>query len=345
MGNWVMLAALVAGSLAAEPPHPRSKEDDAGRSVVSVGATAGAGWGTSTYGLLASQEVEGIPGDVVAESALEWPMSGADLGFDVSWQAPRSSGHWGGWIRGRILVGSPLGRMIDEDWVTAKGLDLTRTKFSYTESRVDGGRFVGDAGFYLSRHPVGAIPSGGAWDFLFGYRHELVYLEAWGVEDGWQLEDVGKEAQVSLDPHVQAADFDGHHLYPYAGLLYRFRAGKRFRCDVRGVGTGFVAIETDDHVLRGKRMSGLAWGLGALVGIRPQWVFEKERSKGKVPAVSIGVELEAQYARTLAGTLKQEYYDDDPGVPGDQTGTEIPDSDYFAQVLRIGGDAFLAILF
>jgi len=318
----------------------------AGATEIAVGGAVFQGWGTSTWGLDASQQVDGVAGDVIAQSRLAWPLTGTDVGLDVTWQADGGrSGHWGGWVRAHVMVTDPIGRMVDEDWLTAKGLDVDKTMISYTESKVQGGSFVGDAGFYLSLYPAGEIPALGEWDLHFGYRHEVLNLDAWGVDDGWQLGQNGAQVPVSLDPHTLAAEFDGHHLYPYVGVLYRVRAGKRFRCEVRGVGTGFVSIEKDDHVLRSKRMNSLGWGLGALVGARPEWVFEKDRKTGKGATVSVGLGLEVQYARTLTGTIEQEYYSDDPGFAGDQTQQEIPDSDYYAQVLRVAGGGFLKIIF
>jgi len=343
MGHRALLVTLTTGVALLLAGAGLAQEQ---ATAVEVGVSPGLVWGTSTYGLHFSQQMEGVSGDVVAESELQWPLTSMDIGFDVSWRVPRRlHGHWGGWVRSRFAVGEPVGRMEDSDWLTAKGEGVDRTRISYTESKVKGGSLVADAGFYLSKSPVEESPPGGEWDLHFGYRHEAVYLEAWGVEDGWQMAPLGQQSQIFVDSHTEMADFDAHHLFPYAGVLYRVKAGKRFRCEIRGVGMGFVSVETDDHVLRSKKLQSLGWGLGALVGARPEWVFEKDKKSGKGASVSIGLGVEAQYARTLVGTMEQAYYDDDPGLPGDQSDQEIPDSDYFAQVIRVGGEVFLRVLF
>jgi len=278
--------------------------------------------GTSSYHLELTAYEPSIKRVITASSELVWPMSSLLAGLELGFARDLPRGR-------RITIAlsgatnllDPWGTMDDSDYLAS---GLTKIKFSYTESKTQGRVLLADLGARLTlwrwrkeRRDLGL-------DLRLGYRHLFLSSSAWGAE-GWQLNGQARQVPVSIEPGTRGIDYVTHRFLPYVGAGLEARLGERFTLEPELRLLMAFARNHDDHVLRNKEGKAFTAGLGVLLGVSPRFLLA--RSASGAVSVSVGADVELVYLGAW-GTLKQDYYGDDPFLSGDQTGTPIPDSDF-----------------
>jgi len=297
----------------------------------------GSAFGQSLYGL--EHTVEAEPSSVFVRSELDWPVDVLLLGLEATLGGDLPAGRrWGLSLVVQTNLTDPRGEMADSDWWSIEGV-LPLTKFSFTTSATEARGVLGELRGWLAPVGWGTAVNGADLLVLLGYRHEWLDLSAFGA-DGWQLDDDVRVA-VDLAADTRAADYRLHRLLPFLGVGLQAWLLEVLLLDVELRLLGVFGLDRDDHVLRNKLARGTAYGLGTSLSLAPRWSIALTAAL----RLALGVVFEVQYLNGFAGTLEQDYYADDPYLPGDETALDLPDVDFYLESLRFTLQAVVELRF
>jgi hypothetical protein len=262
-------------------------------------------------------------GSVTAKSQLDFSVNSLMAGGDLVIKGTSSSGRlWEVGLSAATNVTQPGGTLLDRDWLGAQGTSL---EFSHTDSSEKGhlvhGEIWGAIGLIPENHSLGSL----ALDLLFGYRHELYVMDAYGV-DGWQLDSNLVRQQVHLDAGESLLHFISQKFMPNAGLKLRGLWGSFF-LDSSLRAAAIVSYDIDDHLLRNKKGTATSFGIGGLLGVAPGFILSGEGATGSL--ITLGLDLQLLYQRAW-GTLRQAFYGRDPSNPASGPEDSIPNADFTA---------------
>jgi hypothetical protein len=237
----------------------------------------------------------------------------------------------------------PWDTFVDRDFVSASSEGFNQTiEFSHTDSRATLRALVLEGAFRLRIAELSDTPGKSPLHLVAGLRYEWSSYGAYGAW-GWQLDGMQNQAPFSIPDDVLALRYDVRYWLPFIGTGVDFRLGERFNLGAEGRLLFSRSVHDDDHVLRHKLAHSLANGMGFGLALEP--TVEVAGKEGAAVRVFVGLSGQVQYVGHLGGRLSQTYYADDPSLPGDQTGTVIPDADFSFTSLRARLLAFAAVRF
>ncbi len=323
--RWLSLAvaALLAPSAAA------AADDD-----LRLRAHLGTLLGTTDYGLDATVtgQVEGRPVQVTGSSLLEWPLDFVLAGADAELRTALAGRPLLLLLRVATNLGDARGALEDSDYLSSPDLGLPETKFSYTRSETTSRAVIAELAAGLCLVGCAGLAAGGGrrrLHLLLGYRHEYVSLDGYGAE-GWQLGPGGQRHEARLDDDVHAIHYESHHRLPFVGLHLEDTRPRGPAVDLAARVLYVSESHLDDHVLRNKE--GRADTTGAGLGLR---LFPHTALGDGDGGLRLGLSGELQYLWTEGGTLRQEYYADDPSMEGDQQGEDIPEANFDTSTMTL----------
>jgi hypothetical protein len=292
------------------------------RARVSLRPHLGYAYGTVGYSLSATmQDPQG--NSVTGKSQLDYSVSSLIAGGDLVIRGTSSTGRlWEVGLSAATNLTQPSGSLLDRDWLSAQGMSL---EFSHTDSSEKGHLLHGEIWGAIGLSPENGSLGSFALDLLFGYRHELYVIDAYGV-DGWQLDNNLARQPVHADVGESLVHFTSQKFMPNAGLKLRGLWGSFFLDSSLRV-AAIVSHDIDDHLLRNKKGTATSYGIGGLLGVAPGFILSGEGATGSL--ITLGLDLQILYQRAW-GTLRQAYYDRDPSNPDWGPEDSIPDADFVA---------------
>jgi hypothetical protein len=295
--------------------------------------------GVETYELNATIASSEPSFEVTASSKLSYPVATLLAGGSAIFAVGRFS------LAATALTNlvDPWGTLLDRDFVSASSAGLRETiEFSHTDSRATLRALALEGALRFRIVELSKKPGKAPFYLVAGLRYEWSAYDAYGAS-GWQLDGMQNEAPFSIPDGVHALHYDVRYWLPFVGTGIDFAFGGPFglRAEARLIASW--STHDDDHVLRHKLAHSLAHGAGAALTLEP--ALELTRGEGAAARVLIGLSGQFQFVGGLDGRLEQKYYADDPSLPGDQTGTVIPDADFSFTSLRVRLLAFVAIRF
>jgi len=211
---------------------------------------------------------------------------------------------------------NPYGLMLDYDWYMWPG--DPKEPFSYTES-------AAAMRWYLASAEAQFDLRSGSWGkvgLAFGYRFQFIKQEITGYS-GWYLDTNDDGIADSYNPLKNLTDRSLDYQIIYntitAGLSLALNPAPPVSITAEaGFALPFVS-DRDDHLLRYKLSTASGVGYGAYAGVEARYTWSPAGSRLR-PFVA----LSGSGLWLVAKTLQTQYwYGDDPGYPGDETGTYI----------------------
>jgi len=317
-GLLAMLPVLAATSSSAQP---------------AVGLAVGYQRGETSYDVEFPFESAVLDAIARGRSRLDWPLDALVASGSVAWRQPAPRVPWEVAFSVGTNLTDPGGEMLDRDWTGVPELQIPMFKWAATRSDCSLHMLVVESTLWL--HLAGGfdpwtIPAAEGAALGFGYRHEHYAFRALGV-DGWIDEGSGR-VPIDIPTDTTSLTYDTDRAMPFAALRLPLAGPfSPIRLDAELRAALLHVLDRDDHVLRNKRFRATAWGAAGGAALTGRAYVAGQPAALRL---GIGVRLEASYERTFTGTLSQQYYGDDPGIPGNQTGTPIPDSGYFVETKR-----------
>lgn len=276
-------------------------------------------------------------GDVKVRSLLEWPVDVVLIGVDSGAVIParRGTDAWLTELRLSTNIGHARGEMIDSDWISSRSAELPPTLFAKTRSATDTFALLGDltGGYRFD------APGANEWlavDLLSGLRAEYYAMTALGAK-GKYLDEDGGFRRIEISEDVDAAVYKVVHVLPFVGSRLLIQPLSDLSVALMARVHALLSYSHDDHVLRNKDAYGRAYG-AAVSGYSAV-------DYSVTPMVSLGLSVEGYYLTSFTGVLEQEFYDDDPGTPGDERNSQVPDSDFAVESLRLQLMTFARVTF
>ncbi|HKK64792.1 MAG TPA: hypothetical protein VJ967_02980 [Clostridia bacterium] len=277
--------------------------------------------GSTEYTLLAS----GV------KSRLEFPLNMLVLGLSSTY-ALRSgeSEEWRFHLSAGTAVSGPWGVLKDHDWYLVE--DAPPIKFSYTESDAEMFFFEVEAAVekrLLSARDADLFGS-------LGYAFQYISQDALGYS-GWQYVLVSSgDADNPPTFELLTDSYNGialeytiaYHRLAAGGVL-RWRPYRSFELELSLLPQLMYVSDRDDHVLRNKlsTAAGFGGGLAGCVSLSYRWQGNPEYQS----YVSLNGGL--LYLRAVT-EQSQEWYGDDPGTSGNDTGQKYTGLTHVIQTLQ-----------
>lgn len=265
------------------------------------------------------------------QSRLEFPLNMLVLGLRSEY-ALSSSGtdEWRFHLSAGTAVSGPWGVLKDHDWYLVEG--VPPIKFSYTESDADMFFFEAQAGVEKR------LISGPDVHFYgsLGYSYQYITQEALGYS-GWQyvqdpnppVDDDYIYAIGVMNSDLLALEYTVAYHRLVAGGVLRWRPYPSFEIDLSLLPQLMYVMDRDDHVLRNKLSTAAGFGLGgeAELSLSYRWPGTSDYQS----YVSLAGGL--LYLRAVTEQT-QEWYGDDPGTSGDDTGQKYTGITHIIQTLQ-----------
>jgi len=266
-----------------------------------------AGFGGSAYDLAA----EDVGSEVL--SRLEFPLDSPMVALSMGLAAGDPSRP--SWLFNLSLarnLSSPSGLMLDYDWVKPEG--YPRIPFSYTESEVEG------ESFQLEVRAARRLWASAGFACLLsaGYRYQLIVQDILGYK-GWQY--VWNDTLEAYDLHLVSSILKALHYEltlhaPMLGAAFSWHPHPRFTASLSTHYLLVFASDLDDHLLRSKLSTSSGVGHGFAASFSARYTLGAPGGR-TLPYLA----LEGSFLTLRVDTTqRQEWYGDDPGFPGDETG-------------------------
>ena len=214
-------------------------------------------------------------------------------------------------VEASISVTPPAGSMRDYDWLKVQG--YPQIPFSYTESDVEG-TTIGVEGQAAKR--MGRA-GGLSWYLAAGYFFQHIAQDVLGYT-GWQyVWNGGAYDLYVIYGTEKALTYELTLHAPMVGGFGVLAVGPRLTLEASAFYLLVLASDRDDHVLRYKLSTASGTGNGLRASLAARYALGDPRGTAQ-PYLA----LEAQFLTLkVSTTQRQEWYGDDPGTPGDDTGT------------------------
>lgn len=277
--------------------------------------------GSTEYVLLA-------PG---VKSRLEFPLNSLVLGVRTAYTL-YSGGleEWRFHLSAGTSVSGPWGVLKDHDWYLVE--DVPPIKFSYTESEAD--IFFFETGAGAEKRLFSARDAG-----FFGsleYKFQYITENALGYS-GWQyvqdpnppVDDDYVYAIGVMNSDLLALEYTVLYHRVAAGGVIRWRPYPSFQINLSLLPQLMYVMDRDDHVLRNKLSTAAGLGLGgeAEVSLSYRWPGTPDYQS------YISFTGGLLYLRAVTEQT-QEWYGDDPGTSGDDTGQKYTGITHIIQTLQ-----------
>ncbi|MFW6360845.1 MAG: hypothetical protein ACOC2R_03755 [Spirochaetota bacterium] len=265
------------------------------------------------------------------QSRLEFPLNMLVLGLSGEY-ALRSEGRedWRFQMSAGTSVSGPWGVLKDHDWYLVE--DVPPIKFSYTESDAELFFFEARAGV---EKRVFSAPDAGLFGRL-GYDFQYISQNALGFS-GWQYvqdpnasEDDDYVYAIAVKNSDQLAlEYTVVYHRLAAGAVLRWQPYRSFELELGLLPQLMYVADRDDHVLRNKLSTAAGFGGGVESELSLTYRWHENPDYQSYVSVSGGL----LYLRAVAEQT-QEWYGDDPGTAGDDTGQKYTGITHIIQTLQ-----------
>jgi outer membrane protease len=255
---------------------------------------------------------EGEEGFILkGESKLEFPLDISMAGVNLTLRLSKKKLPWDRPLTLNIdflrNISQPEGVMKDSDWFGLPDGSYRR-KFSFTEStaKLQASEFNFDLRQQVFEDNSFVIHG------VVGFRYYKYIYDILGVK-GWQLNEEGKPFYFDEYQGEKVLFYRVSYKIPYLGMVVQPKTSGFF-LEGSGFFSPFTAGEDfDDHLLRNKKAEGNTTGYSLLAGAKCHLTLSHQ------PVIFLEVGVSWRVISTK-GKQTQEWYGDDPCVPGDETG-------------------------
>ncbi len=265
------------------------------------------------------------------QSRLEFPLNSLVLGVSGEYAVlRRGREEWRFNLSAGTALSGPWGLLKDHDWYVVE--DVPPIKFSYTESEAEMFFFEAEAGVEKRLFTAREAGFFGSLEYAFQY----ISQDALGYS-GWQyvqdpsppVDDDYVYAIGVMNSDLLALEYTVLYHRLAVGGVVRWRPYPSFELDLSLLPQLMYVMDRDDHVLRNKlsTAAGFGGGVEGKLSLSYRWPGTPEYQS----YVSLSGGL--LYLRALTEQT-QEWYGDDPGIAGDQTGRRDTGITHIIQTLQ-----------
>ena len=265
------------------------------------------------------------------QSRLEFPLNMLVLGLSGEYALPSGgSEDWRFQLSAGTSLSGPWGVLKDHDWYLVEG--VPPIKFSYTESDAEMLFFEAHAGVekrLFSAREAGLFGS-------IGYNFQYIYQDALGY-NGWQYvqdpnppeDDDYVYAIGVMNSELHALEYTILYHRIAAGAVLRWQPYRSFTLELSLLPQLMYVADRDDHVLRNKLSTAAGFGGGVESELSLTYRWQGTTDYQSYVSLTGGL----LYLRAVTEQT-QEWYDDDPGISGDQTGLQYTGITHIIQTLQ-----------
>ena len=265
------------------------------------------------------------------QSQLEFPLNSLVLGVSGEYAIlSRGQEEWRFRISAGTALSGPWGVLKDHDWYLVEG--VPPIKFSYTESDAEMFLFEAQAG--VEKRLFSARDAGffGSLEYAFQY----ITQDALGYS-GWQyvqdpnppVDDEYVYAIGVMNSDLLALEYTIAYHRLAAGGVLRWHPYPSFEVELALLPQLMYVTDRDDHVLRNKLSTAAGFGGGGEGRLSMTYRWPGTPDYQSYVSVSGGL----LYLRALTEQT-QEWYGDDPGTSGDDTGQKYTGITHIIETLQ-----------
>ena len=265
------------------------------------------------------------------KSRLEFPLNILVLGLSSEY-ALRSGEieEWRFLLSAGTAVSGPWGVLKDHDWYLVEG--VPPIKFSYTESEAEMIFFEAEGGVEKRLFSARDASLFGS----LGYAFQYISQNALGYS-GWQyVQDPNPSANDDyvyaigvMNSDLLALEYTiAYHLVAAGGVL-RWWPYRSFELELSLLPQLMYVSDRDDHVLRNKLSTAAGFGGGLAGGVSLSYRWQGNPEYQSYVSFTGGL----LYLRAVTEQT-QEWYGDDPGTAGDDTGQKYTGITHIIQTLQ-----------